>query len=322
LRGIAAAALLAGLAVSAQADVPQAVARIGAGYDGFAAATAALAEQARTSCDSAALRPAFHAAWDAWLAVSHIRIGPVEDQGRALAIAFWPDPKGLGLRAQQALLTGDPAALDPERFAEQSVAARGLSGLERLLFPARAPAADPCPLIRATTADLARMAAGIQAEWPAFAQALLTAGATGNSRYLSPGEARQALLTQLVTGLGFTADQRLGRPLGSFERPQPDRGEARASGRTLHNIVLSVQAARGLTADLVPEAPRSLAALDRALARAEGLDDPVLDGVATPQGRLKVEVLQQSVLAARDAVLAELPPALGVGMGFNALDGD
>jgi hypothetical protein len=41
-----------------------------------------------------------------------------------------------------------------------------------------------------------------------------------------------------------------------------------------------------------------------------------------PQGRLRIEILQQSVAALRDTALAELGPELDVGIGFNAADGD
>jgi len=68
--------------------------------------------------------------------------------------------------------------------------------------------------------------------------------------------------------------------------------------------------------------PKTIAAFDRAIDLAENLDDPAFAGVATPQGRLRVEILQQSVTALRDTALAELGPELDVGIGFNAADGD
>lgn len=171
--------------------------------------------------------PANHAAFDAWMGVAHLHLGPGEDDGRALAIAFWPDPKGLGWKHQKALLAGDAAALEPAAFAQQSVAARGFFALERLLYPSEPLAADPCPLIRATTADLARLASEIRDGWTEdYADALLTAGAAGNTVYLSASEARAALFTQLATGLEFVSDQRLGRPLGTFDRPAPEKAEA------------------------------------------------------------------------------------------------
>ena len=318
------------LALPARADVAEAVAdHILPGHDRFAAATVALVDAVGKTCARDAIQPAFHAAFDAWMGVQHIRIGPVEEEGRGLAIAFWPDPKGLGLKAQKALLAGDPAKLAPTAFAEQSVAARGLTGLERLIFTNELETEDlgrdTCPLIRATAHDLARIAAEMRAGWQGeFAAVLQSAGAPGNTRFLSQTEARQALFTQLVTGLEHLRDHRLGRPMGTFDRPTPERAEARASGRSLQNVILSLQGMRGLSQSLAaPEAaPETLAAFDRAEALARDLHDPVFAGVATPQGRLRVEVVQQAVDQVRLAALAEIGPALGVGLGFNSLDGD
>jgi len=121
------------------------------GYAAFAASTQALAEAAAKDCKAEGLKPAFNTAYDAWLGVQHLRFGPAEVDGLSVAIAFWPDPKGSGAKAQRALLLGDPAQLSPEHFPDQSVAARGLTGLERLLYPAEPLPADPCALIQATT---------------------------------------------------------------------------------------------------------------------------------------------------------------------------
>jgi len=55
---------------------------------------------------------------------------------------------------------------------------------------------------------------------------------------------------------------------------------------------------------------------------AEGLDDPALAGVAEPQGRLRVEALQQSINDIRSLAAAQLGPTLGISAGFNSLDGD
>ncbi len=312
------------LPVPAVADVAEVVGdHILPGYDRMVEETAKLANLASETCDSEVLAPAFHSAFDAWMGVQHIHIGPAEEEGRNLAIAFWPDPKGLGRKAQLALLTGDPAKLEPQAFAEQSVAARGLMGLERLLWPEAPLPADPCPLIRATASDLFRLAAEIRIGWTGgHADLLLTAGADGNTAYLSQEEARQALFTLVVTGLEHLRDQRLGRPMGTFDKPTPERAEARASGRSLRNVELALVALRQMVEDLSGAAPKTLAALDRATGLASDLDDPTLAGVANPTGRLKIEVLQQAVEAARLAAVAELGPALGVGLGFNAQDGD
>lgn len=295
------------------------------GYAGFASATLALQQASAASCDVQTLRPAFTAAWDAWMAVAHLHFGPSEEQGRALAILFWPDPKGLGAKAQRGLLTGDAAALTPEAFADQSVAARGLAGLERLLYAEKPPEADPCPLIRATAADLARMAAEISAGWQGdtgYGATLLSAGQPGNSRYLSQKEARQAVFTQLISGLEFLADTRIGRPLGSFERPRPERAEARLSGRAARNVLLSLQAMKAMALTLDPAARQTAKAFDHAIDLAQRLNDPDFQLISQPQPWLKLQILQQAVRASREAAVQEIAPVLGVTLGFNSLDGD
>lgn len=290
------------------------------GYAAFDDAVARLADI--ESCDPEKLRPAFQSAYDAWMGVEHLRLGPAEAEGRSLAVLFWPDPKGTGARAQAALLAADPATLTLSGMAEQSVAARGLSGLERLLYPAEPLPTDPCPLIQITIDDLARQAEVLNTEWAPYGDQLLTAGTAGNTAFLKPEEATQALFTQLATGLEFVADRRIGRPLGTFDKPRPDLAEGHASGRALGNITLSLQALRGLAASLSPDSAETLAAFDHAIGLSQALNDPNLDGIADPQGWLKLEILQQAVRSTRDTVLAELGPALGVELGFNAADGD
>lgn len=283
----------------------------------FATATADLA--AIDSCAPEALQTAWHHAFDAWLGVAHLRLGPVEEEGRVLAIAFWPDPKGIGARQMAGLLAAaDRATLTPAHIAEQSVAARGLFGMERLLYPVAPLAGDyPCALTQALADDLARMAADTLAGWQGgFAKALEQPGLGG--RYLSDLEAKQALLTALVTGIEFNADARVARPLGSFDKPRPERAEARPSDRSARNIALSLRALADFASHLAA-APKTTAALEQAAQQAEAVDFTRLDD---PQMWLKADILRQNIKAAKDSAMAEIAPSLGVGVGFNAADGD
>ena len=202
---------------------------------GFAQAAQALDAAAAQDCRADTLRPAYQATFDAWMGLSHLGLGPLEEDGRALTIAFWPDSRGLVGRTVQRLRAEEDAAVDrPERFAEVSIAGRGLFALERLLYE---PDNDgngeyTCRLAQAIAGDLSRLAQEIETAWRTdFADQLLNAGAEGNSRFLTAREASQALYTALVTGLEFTADQRLGRPMGRFDAPRPQVAEARRSGR-------------------------------------------------------------------------------------------
>lgn len=312
-------ALLLTAALPAHADVAEAVTNHALpGYARFAETTAALA--ALDTCEAEPLRAAWNTAFDAWLGVAHLRLGPVEDQGRALAIAFWPDPKGLGQKQQRTLLeAADPATLTPDHMTELSVAARGFFALERLLWPADAPEGDyACALTHATAQDLARMAAEIDAEWRnGFAATLTAPGPQG--RYLDVNETRQALFTALITGIEFNADSRVGRPLGTLDRPRPERAEARASGRSLHNITRSLLALRDLAHALHDPLPQTDAAFDSALHQVGKVDLAKLDD---PGMWLKAEILEENIKAIADAAQMELAPALGSSIGFNAADGD
>ncbi len=297
------------------------------GYAAFAQATDTLSRTALESCEPEKLRPDWNAAFDAWMGVSHLRFGPVEEAGRSVVVAFWPDEKGMTPKGLARLIADeDPVVADPGSFRDVSVAARGLHALEFLLYDDQFDATQPytCDLVRAVTRDLARIVGEVLQEWQSgYGRTLATAGAEGNDTYLSEREGLQVLYTSLLAGLDFTVEQRLGRPLGTFDSPRPNRAELRRSGRSLRNVVLSLEALKDLTGALADTpVPDTDAAFARALDSAANLDDPVFAGVSDPGDRLLVEILQQNVRAVETAVRAEVGPALGVSQGFNAGDGD
>ncbi|MCT4555143.1 MAG: imelysin family protein [Pelagimonas sp.] len=294
------------------------------GFTQLAERSSALAQVAQDQCgrDSAPLRDAFHAAFDAWVAVSHLRFGPTETGDRAFAMAFWPDTKGFTPKALNRLITAESDVVaDPVKFAQSSVAGRGFYALEFLLYDdtLRMAGSDGyyCALIRAITADLEGNAQAVLTDWhEGYAQRLRGA----------PGEAIKLFYNALLTGLQFTADTRLGRPMGSFEFPRPRRAEAWRSGRSLRHVQISLRTMEDLTGmlarDLTGPQLSYAAAYPRALRLAQDLEDPVFAGVSEPQGRIRVEALQGAVQRLHDIALEELGPALNVVAGFNALDGD
>ncbi|UYV36601.1 imelysin family protein [Rhodobacteraceae bacterium D3-12] len=301
-------------------------------FEQLSARSGALHQAATAECSASSegLQQAYHAAFDAWVGVSHLRFGPSEVNDRAFALAFWPDTKGFTPKALARLIRNqDSAAQDVEAFSHVSIAGRGFYALEFLLFDERiasmGDATYRCDLVRAVTADIERNAGAILSDWRGgYGEALMHPGADG--RYRSEDEAVQEVFKALLVGLEFTQDTRLGRPLGTFERPRPKRAEAYRSGRSLRNVVVSVEATRELAAILSRKAGSVADTLDAAFARslelAAGLGDPVFAGVATIQGRLEVEILQQSIGYIREIANTELGPMLGVSAGFNALDGD
>ncbi len=300
-------------------------------FAAFSDATGALVATAQSDCDPSSpdLRAAYGAAFDNWISASHLRFGPTETDDRAFALAFWPDTKGFTPKALSQLIAAEDLAVqNPEDFAETSVAGRGFFAIEQLLYdPAFADqgsTAYRCALLQAITSDIDANAKAIAADWQNYAPLVTQPG--GDSPYRSQDEAMQELFKALSTGLQFTHETRLGRPLGTFDRPRPNRAEARRSGRSLRHVELSLIALRDLAARLSFDHPEIAADLDAAFARAiesaQSIDDPTFAGVETPQGRLRIEVLQRSVNDIRAIAALDLGPTLGINAGFNALDGD
>ncbi|PRY92889.1 hypothetical protein BCF33_1752 [Hasllibacter halocynthiae] len=310
-------ALLAAPAAPAPADVDAALEghvlpRIAA----LADAAEALSDAAAEGCEG--LEGPFRDAAEAWAGASHLTLGPLEEGGRLRIVHFWPDGRDATARGLRLLREGGEGAWTPEGIARASAAARGLAGLERLIFE---DGGEPCALTAALAADLAALTGAVDAGWDGFAALMRAAGEPGNARFLAPGEAEAALYTALVGGLEFTAEQRLGRPLGTFDAPRPLRAEMRRSERSLPNVAAALRALRELAA-LLADAPETDAAFARAIALADGLEDPALAGVAEPSERLRVEALQTAVREVWRTAEEEIGAALDVPAGFNALDGD
>jgi predicted lipoprotein len=294
-----------------------------------------LAEVAKTDCtaDAPGFRAAYDAAFDAWIAASHLRFGPALDGNRMFAMGFWPDTRGAAPRALAALIAAeDPVGTDPAAYAEVSVAARGFHALDLLLYDdalsADGSSAYRCALAGTIAADIAGTAAAIRDGWTAgYAGSLRAAGTPGNALYPTEVDALRALLGAATTELQFTSDVRLGRPLGTLEQAYPARAEAWRSGRALRNVEVSVASAGDLGLRLGALAGPAVVAkidgqLDRIATVAARIDDIALAGVATPQGRIRIEALQTGIDALRLTLGNDLAPALGVAAGFNALDGD
>ena len=293
-------------------------------YDALARETAALAETAATDCRDEATRAAYHDAFDAWMAVSHIQFGPIEELNLGLTIAYWPDPKNRTGKALARLIADqDPIADDPEGYTEVSIAAQGFFALERMLYDPAIPATDyTCTLTATMAATLAANTATLAGAWGDYAGFLTRPGAD-NPIFPTQQDAERKVYTALLSGLEFDRDQRLGRPLGTYDRPRPNRAEARLSERSLRNIALSLAALQDLAETLSDQPiPETLLVFDRAKSRAAEITDPALAGVADPMQRFRIEALQQDVRDIEAKLAIEIGEVLGVSAGFNSLDGD
>ena len=148
-------------------------------YRQFAEAATDLDNALQQLCakpDSATLdaaRSAFHSATDAWMALQHVSFGPISLAFRAERINYWPERRNaVGRGLSQLLRQQNAAALEPQTFAQGSVAVQGLPALERLLFADDALAAVVaegadfhCRLLAAIGANLAAIGTEVAAAW-------------------------------------------------------------------------------------------------------------------------------------------------------------
>lgn len=320
---------LALLGLPAMADIDAVIDdHIIARHGTFAQYTTGLAQTAMQDCTPANVIPAYHAAFDAWVAVSHIRFGPIEDNGEGLAVAFWPDKKGKIPKALSLLIaTQDPVVTDPAVFAKHTVAARGFFALEQMLFDAEFAGYDrgsySCALTQAISTDLARIATQTANNWVDYAVILRSAGQPENSIFLTDKEGAQALYTNLLAGLDYISDQRIARPLGGFDKPRPKRAEARRSLRSLRNIIVSLEALHEMAALLADgEAVETMAAFVATIKYAKDLDAHVFENLAQTSAKFQLGSLQELMAVTHEAAAAEIGIHLNVVAGFNALDGD
>ena len=319
-------------------------------YAAFAEASAALETSLNRACadgraEAAESAQAYHAAMDAWMAVQHLRFGPSELFLRYDRIEFWPDPRGVVRRHLAQLLSDrDPAALQPEAFANGSVAVQGFPALERLLFDSGDKDwATPftCDLVRAIGGNLRAIAEGLYDDWRGgeihFAQVLTGAGQGGNARYFDAKEASLDLAKSLRAALLLVQDYKLGRPLGkSQDAALATRAESHRSARSLRNVALNLKAAQALYegtdtsfSSLARVQPKGedldnaiRGAFARLVAAAAAQPDSLIAALEAPDGWQQLDAIRVEARQLLELLGGPLSTVLDLPMGFNSFDGD
>ncbi|ODN71881.1 imelysin family protein [Methylobrevis pamukkalensis] len=196
----------------------------------------------------AAVREDFGTAVLAWSAVEFLRVGPMMDDHRLERLAFWPDPRGIGLRqVQAALASGDETAADPAALTQKSVAMQGLTALDYLLFGTAADdlaapgAADyRCRYARAVAQNVSAMAEELENDWNRGEDgiaALFEQPGPDNPLFQTSKEAAGEIFQQVATGLEIVADHKLKTALGkSAATAKPKLAPFWRSGATLPTI--------------------------------------------------------------------------------------
>lgn len=297
-------------------------------------AASKLADAAQKACsggtDIEALKAPFNQFADAWASAQQFRTGPLADGQRAERISYWPERRNIVEKQLSALLkSNDAGELEGGRFASASVAIQGLPALERIVF-ADAGADIPsrrCAVAAAIALNLKNVTAEAEAGWrTGLANPALFAE--------NPAEAATQSYTNLLTILQIVADQKLGVPLGADAAgAKPKSAEQWRSGRSLRNIRFNLATARNavlsdsgfsmlLPADQQPLKEKLSKAFDGAIEAAEKAGDDLAGAVAAQDQRKPITNLLVKVNLLRDQLRQKVPPAIGITLGFNELDGD
>lgn len=280
-----------------------------------------------------------------WAGVEFLRFGPLVEQNRLEQFFFWPDPRGVMQRQLRSLLAAtDPALLQAARVREQSVAVQGLPALEYLLHAedgraviaaGEATGRYRCAFAEAVGSNLVRLAGEIDAGWNARSPvaAEFAHPAPANDLYRDAGEVATEVLKALSTALHVARDHKLAPALGE------DAASARGALLPLYRSgltapFLGAQAvalerfhAAGDFATSLPAASAWVdASLRDELRRVQQdfseLTLPADRAVADEEARNALVHAALLLVNARALVDEYLAPALGVNLGFNALDGD
>jgi predicted lipoprotein len=324
------------------------------GYERFVAAAATLETAVSSFCAAPtperlkATRQAFEEAMLAWQRVQPIVFGPIVSGARTSVIQLFPDRRGaVSRQLSEALAAKGPELVAPGGLEGKSVALTGFPALEQILYADdRLPAAGAsgadadyaCALAAAIARNLAGIAAAVLDDWRrpgGFRETVLTAAA-GNDAYFSAEDASADLLKTLHTALSSVIALKLEAPLGaSLEQAKPRRAESWRSRLSLAEIHANLETAQALyespggfgaalraaaDEDQLDQAIRQ--GFGRVFARLDAIEQPLSTAVEDPAARAQVEALLGEVRTLRLIVGQELAPALGLLVGFNAMDGD
>nr|WP_298684874.1 imelysin family protein [uncultured Dongia sp.] len=303
--------------------------------DSFAA-TAAAFDAANGAGDFDKVRQGFNNVADAWASAQQFRLGALAQEQRSERFAYWPERRNVVDKQYRALLAGKgKEGLEAAQFATGSVAVQGLPALERLLYESVSADGDQAKrrsaVILAIANNLKSIAAEAKAVWE---KTLQDPALAANTFAANPAEGTAQSYTNLLTITQVIADQKIGAPLGGdAAAAKPKAAEQWRSGRSMRNIVLNLTTARGSVlnpggfADLLGADKAALKAdltkaFDDSIAAAKAVGDNFAEDIAHQEMRKPVTALLVKINHLRDLLRQQVPPAIGITLGFNELDGD
>lgn len=290
----------------------------------------------------AAARDAFARLVNGWGRVTVLRFGPLAAESRFERLFFWPDPRGIALRqVQQLLAAQEEDATSVAGLSEKSAALQGIpalefalhgSGAEELVTPA---GAYRCRYAEAVAGNIAAIASETLAGWQAdalFARAFTAPGPDADL-YRTGAEVDGEIVKALSTLFQYIRGAEIVPPLGEdASEGNGRRAPLWRSGLTFDLIAAQLDGARGLIAaagyaESLPEDQRFV--IDSILFELYNTIRILGEIEAEPEAAFRDEAARGKIAFANIAldhaghlVSEQLAAALGLIMGFNALDGD
>jgi predicted lipoprotein len=318
--------------------------------EGFALTAELLDADLTALCDApsdtalATARRSFEATARGYGGLFPVRFGPILRDNRQERLAFWPDPRGLGLKQVQKILAAtDETATRPDTLAKKSVGVQGLTALEFLLYGTGSQA-----LLDGTEAGAfrCRYGAAIGANVKAIADALSSDWAEdgmGAAQFEQPGpanllfqthkEAASKIINTVAASLETIADDMIDAPFGeSPDTAKPKLAVFWRSGQSVPAVVSALEATQhlievGNVAGLLEEEEiwlgnSILFEARNAAATFAKIDRPIEDAVADNDSRKIAVYVLVAVHSLKRSIGRELTAAIGLDQGFNANDGD
>ncbi|EFF74107.1 imelysin family protein [Achromobacter piechaudii] len=278
----------------------------------------------------------------AWSGVEILRFGPLVQANRYERLAFWPDTRGVMPRqVQQLIAAQDAALLAPGALAGRSVAVQGLPALEYVLYgePAllkQVGAPDfayACGYARAVASNVSTISRDVAQAWSPqgdFGRQFAKPQA-GNELYRDPQEIAAEAMKALSTGLQFARDVKIQPVLGdSPDAARPKRAAFWRSGLSTRLLVANLDGLKAFYQAGAYALPAGNAWIDdsvrgelQSAAQAlQAVPAPLEAALQDEDGRRQLLLASLTLKNAKAIVDQDLAPALGVTIGFNALDGD
>lgn len=278
----------------------------------------------------AAVRTAWRAAFLAWKRVDACPAGPISDLRLQSQIHFWPTRPSVIETTLRTFKTEDETD-----FASLSVAAKGLAGMEYLLFSGKSgELTDPKSPDRAKRAhfliglaeDLTRVSSEITAAWRETETTLASGGQ----------QSINEIANHLIFGVEVLAMNRL-RPIVALHtggRLRPDYIEGGISDTSQTSALATLESARAVFrggegygfADYLRDAGQdALRArierdFERTISSLKALGQPLEDAVKTDQ--VRVQRLQSLCKELEISLKVDLGSRLGITLMFGLNDGD